>query len=71
MKKECVFKCWAQGEWWYVYEVDYGSLGVIYRVYYGRKWYGHVTFETMKYAIGAVVNAVTVGMDGCKFEVIN
>lgn len=69
MKKVCIFKCYAQGEWWYVYGVDYGLLGVRYRVYKGRKWYGRVTFETKPYAICAAVNAVTVGMKRCDFSV--
>ena len=71
MKKECIFKCWAQGEWWYVYGIDYGLLGVRYRIYKGRKWYSHVTFEMKQYAICAAVNAVTAGMDKCYFLVEN
>lgn len=69
MKKECIFKCWAQGEWWYVYEMEFGTFGVRYRVYKGRKWYSHIDFELKPYAICAVVNAVTVGMAGCNFKV--
>lgn len=69
MKKECIFKCFAQGEWWYVYAMDYGILGVRYRIYKGRRWYCHADFETMPYAICAAVNAVSVGLDGCSFEV--
>ena len=69
MKKECVFKCYAQGEWWYVYGISYGLLGMRYRVYKGRKWYCHVMFETQQYAICAAVNAVTSGMKGCSFLV--
>lgn len=69
MKRECVFKCWAQSEWWYVYRVDCRPLGVCYRVYKGRKWFGHVTFETMSYSICATMNAVTVGMGEYEFEV--
>ena len=69
MKKECIFKCWAQGEWWYVYGVNYGILGVRYSIYKGRKWFSHVTFETRQYAICAAVNAITSGMNGCNFEV--
>ena len=69
MKKECVFKCYAQGEWWYVYGIDYGLLGVRYRIYKGRKWFSHVTFESLQYAICGAVNAVTTGMKGCRFNV--
>ena len=69
MKKECIFKCYAQGEWWYVYGIDYGILGVRYRIYKGRKWFAHVTFETMPHAICGAVNAVTVCMKGCIFKV--
>lgn len=69
MKKTCIFKCWAQGEWWYVYETSMSILRANYRVYRGRKWYEHVVFEKQQYAIAAVVNAVTVGMEGCNFKV--
>lgn len=69
MKKECIFKCYAQGEWWYVYRVDYGHLGVCFRIYKGRKWFCHSTFELRQYAICSAVNAVTSGMIGCNFEV--
>lgn len=69
MKKECVFKCWAQSEWWYVYKVDFRTFGVRYRVYKGRKWYEHSDFMLLQYAICATVNAVTVGMDRCYFMV--
>lgn len=69
MKRECIFKCYAQGEWWYVYGIDYGLLGVQFRIYKGRRWFAHVTFETMEYAICAAVNAVTSGMKGCCFNV--
>lgn len=69
MKKKCIFKCFAQGEWWYVYEMSMGVLTSNYRVYKGRKWYGHVAFQYQQYAIAAVVNAVTVGMKGCNFKV--
>lgn len=68
MKKECIFKCYAQGEWWYVYGVDYGDLGVRYRIYKGRKWFCHVTFDSVQYAICAAVNAVTVEINGCNYE---
>lgn len=69
MNKECIFKCYAQGEWWYVYGIDHGILGMRYRIYKGRKWFGHVTFETMQYAICGAVNAVTADMKGCNFKV--
>lgn len=70
MKEKCIFKCYAQGKWWYVYGVDYGLLGTRYRVYQGRKWYSHISFETRQYAICATVNAVTAGMEGCNFSVV-
>lgn len=69
MMKELIFKCYARGKWWYVYGVDYGILGMRYRIYEGRKWYSHVTFETLQYAVCAAVNAVTCGMKGCSFLV--
>lgn len=68
MKKELIFKCFAQGEWWYVYEVNYGLLGVRYRIYKGRRWFSHATFETRKFAILAAVNAVTADMRGCNYK---
>lgn len=69
MKKVCIFKCYAQGEWWYVHEVDYGLLGMRYRIYKGRRWWLHMTFETKQYAICAALNCVTCGMGGFKFKV--
>lgn len=69
MEKRCIFKCFAQGEWWYVYEMSMGVLTSSYRVYKGRKWYEHVAFFHKQYAILAVVNAVTAGMEGCYFKV--
>lgn len=69
MKKDLIFKCYAQGEWWYVYGVDYGLLGVRYRIYRGRRWFARVTFETQQYAICAAVNAVCAGMKGFSFKV--
>ena len=70
MKKECVFKCYAQGEWYYVYEFDYELLGVRYRVYRGRKWVCHVTFEMRQYAICTAINYATTGMNECVFDVV-
>ena len=69
MKKECIFKCRTFSEWWYVYEMDFGTFGKRFRVYRGRKWYAHTDFELQQYAICAVINAVTVGMSGCSFKV--
>lgn len=69
MKKECIFKCYAKGEWWYIYEMDYGQFGTNYRVYKGRKWFCHSVFELKQYAICAVVNAAMVGVGGCNFKV--
>lgn len=69
MKKECIFKCWAQGEWWYVYEMDFCRFGRRFRVYKGRKWFAHTDFESKQYAICAVVNVATCGIAGCNFDV--
>lgn len=68
MKRECFFKCYAQGEWWYVYGIDYGHLGVRYRIYKGRRWFVHVTFESVAHAIVTTVNCVTMGMKDCEFH---
>lgn len=69
MKKECIFKCWAQGKWWYVYEMDFGTFGKRFRVYKERKWYAHTDFELRQYAICATINVATIGIDGCSFKV--
>lgn len=69
MKKKCIFKCFAQGEWWYVYLMDFREFGVNYRVYKGRKWIRRMTFELKQNAICTAVNAATAGMDWCSFKV--
>ena len=69
MKKECIFKCYAQTEWWYVYEMNFGVFGIRYRVYKGRRWFGRTDFELKQCAICAAVNSVTVGLAGCRFAV--
>ena len=69
MEKKCIFKCYAQGEWWYVYELNYGPFGLNYRVYRGRKWFEHSSFQLKQYAICAAVNVALCGVDLCSFKV--
>lgn len=69
MKTKCIFKCFAQDEWWYVYETNIGVLLSNYRVYKGRKWYGHIAFQYKQDAIAAVIIAVTNRMEGCNLKV--
>ena len=59
MKKECIFKVFAGGYWWYVYGVPASDLSktVLYRVYCGRKRYGIWTFESQRVAIELCVAA--------------
>lgn len=67
MKKLCIFKCHAQGEWWYVYEVDYEILGTRYCIYRKRKMWYCMKYERKQDAICAVVNLATCGMGNFKF----
>ena len=59
MKKDCIFKVFAGGHWWYVYGVPAGGLStaVLYRVYCGRKRYGIWAFESQRVAIELCVAA--------------
>lgn len=69
MKKVCVFKVFAVGIWWYVYEVTLSEVNTtkMFRVYKGRRWLCHIAFYDVRYAIEGCLGAAigcTVRLDG-------
>lgn len=61
MTRECVFKMFFNGEWWYVYRVSLSGVDAakVYRVYKGRRWLNHIAFYHPRFAIEAIL--------GCAF----
>ena len=59
MKRECVFKVYAKGQWWYVYEVTLSEVNItkMYRVYKGRRWLNHIAFYLSRFAIEGCIGA--------------
>lgn len=47
MKRECVFKIWHNGCWFYVYDCGEPKVWLKgrYRIYCGRRWIGRVAFN--------------------------
>ena len=68
MKKECIFKVFSRGTWYYVYQmpVHGAAVGSRYRVYCGRKRYGMFDYGSKEAAV-EVCLAAAVGI-GVSFK---
>lgn len=71
MKRECIFKCREQGEWWYLYRCpnERASRGCIYRVYCGRKWYDRISWFNYEMALGQLLEGC-LGLGSVNFGAI-
>ena len=63
MKKECIFKVFSRGTWYYVYQmpVPGDAIGSMFRVYCGRKRYGVFDYGSRRAAV-EVCLAAAVGV---------
>lgn len=68
MKKECIFKVFAKGKWWYVYEVTLSEVNLtkVYRVYCGRRWQEHIAFYHARFAVEACIGVAL----GCNVHIV-
>ena len=68
MMKECIFKVYAKGKIWYVYEVSLSGVNLtkVYRVYCGRRWHEHIAFYHARFAVEACMIAAL----GCTVHIV-
>lgn len=57
MQKECIFKAQRGSGIWYLYRIPNENVpgGNVFRIYYGRKWFDHVTWYGEQMALSTLL----------------
>ena len=67
MEKVLIFKIAKGNEIWSVFRLTDSRTndGDVFRVYCGRRWYGHTTWQTYQYAVASALrNALDLNIHG-------